>query len=67
MLEHYINLMLRAVFVENIALAFFLGFYALTQIGMFVGKREILQPWLGAWLSNIVFLAAGMLMVWRMR
>jgi lipopolysaccharide export system permease protein len=41
-------------------LLFFAVFYALTQVGAFLGKRELLAPWLGAWLSNIVFLAAGL-------
>ena len=50
-----------------LAMAFFFGFYALMHIGMFLGKREIVAPWLGAWLSNIVFLAAGILMMFRLK
>jgi lipopolysaccharide export system permease protein len=50
-----------------LAMAFFFGFYALTHIGMFLGKREIVAPWLGAWLSNIVFLTAGVLMMFRLK
>jgi len=49
------------------AVAVFFGFYALTQIGILLGKRQIVWPWFGAWLSNIVFLAAGVQMVRRMR
>ncbi|MDP6631291.1 MAG: LptF/LptG family permease [Kiritimatiellia bacterium] len=40
-------------------LLFFVIFYALTQAGVFLAKRELLPPLLGAWLSNIVFLVAG--------
>jgi lipopolysaccharide export system permease protein len=50
-----------------IALGFFFGYYALMQVGLFLGKTSILEPWLGAWLSNIVFTAAAILMIARMR
>jgi len=50
-----------------IAVAFFLGFYLLLQMGIFWGKKQILFPWLGAWFSNIVSLAAGVVMIRRMR
>lgn len=50
-----------------LAMAFFFGFYALTHIGVFLGKREIVAPWIGAWLSNIVFLVAGILMMFRLK
>ena len=49
------------------AISLFFAFYAVTQIGIFVGKRNIVWPWLGAWLSNIVFFSTGSIMVWRMR
>jgi len=50
-----------------LAMAFFFGFYALTQVGLFLGKTQIIWPWLGAWLSNMVFLVVGIGMVRRMR
>ncbi|MBN2302415.1 MAG: LptF/LptG family permease [Lentisphaerae bacterium] len=50
-----------------LAFVFFFGFYALTQVGVFLGKTGIIQPWLGAWLSNIVFLMAGIGMMARLR
>lgn len=50
-----------------LTMLFFFGFYALTQVGMFLGKTQIIWPWLGAWLSNIVFLVAGIGMIRRMR
>ena len=50
-----------------LAMGFFFGFYALIQVGILVGNRGVVAPWLGAWLSNIVFLAAGMLMMFRLK
>ncbi len=50
-----------------LAIALLLGFYGLNVCGVFLGKRQILSPWLGAWLSNIVFLIAGFFMLIRMR
>ncbi len=38
---------------------FFVAFYVLTQVGAFLAKRELIPPLVGAWLSNIVFLVAG--------
>mgnify|MGYP006293529485 CR=1 FL=1 len=45
----------------------FFAFYFLTQFGVFLGKRQVLSPWLAAWLSNIVFLVAGTGMLLRLR
>jgi len=50
-----------------LAISFFFGFYVLNQVGIFLGKREIVWPWVGAWLSNIVFLSAGAAMAFRMK
>lgn len=40
-------------------LAALFGFYFLVNMGMILGKREILWPWLAGWLPNIVFLVVG--------
>jgi len=50
-----------------LAITLFFGFYALMQVGVLLGKGQIVWPWLGAWLSNIVFLIAGVAMVARMK
>lgn len=50
-----------------LAISFFFGFYAFSQMGIFLGKRQILWPWLAAWLPNITFLGAGGWMAMRMR
>ena len=55
---------LSAVFM---AIGTFFLYYAFSQIGLFLGKTHIIEPWQGAWLSNIIFLAAGILMMRRMR
>ena len=50
-----------------IALGFFFGFYILMQVGLFLGKTRIIEPWLGAWLSNIGFSVGAIAMIARMR
>lgn len=49
-----------------LAMAFFFGFYALDRIGMFVSIKQLVSPLPGAWLSNMVFLVAGLIMLARM-
>jgi lipopolysaccharide export system permease protein len=46
---------------------FFFGFYALMQVGALMAMRLLIRPWLGAWLSNIVFLGGGLVMSARIR
>lgn len=50
-----------------LALGLFLGFYALTHVGIFLSKKAILWPWLGAWLSNIVFFTTGLVMLGKVK
>jgi LPS export ABC transporter permease LptG len=56
--------MLVAIFI---AVACFFSFFTLLQVGVYLAKKQILSPWLGAWLSNIVFLGAGLGMTRRLR
>lgn len=42
-------------------------FYVLVQLGMILGKREILSPWLAGWLPNLTFLGIGGWLTWRLR
>ena len=42
------------------AIALMAGFYALAQVGLVLGSTGTIPPWLGAWLSNIVFGAIGL-------
>tara|TARA_B100000809_G_scaffold264654_2_gene321064 strand:+ start:1200 stop:2291 length:1092 start_codon:yes stop_codon:yes gene_type:complete len=50
-----------------LALGFFFGYYALQQIGVFMGIHRTIWPWAGAWLPNVVFLVAGLVMIIRMK
>lgn len=43
------------------------GFYFLVNVGMILGKRAILEPWLAGWLPNLVFLGIGGWLTWRLR
>ena len=49
------------------AMAFFFGFYLLNQVGIFMAKRLWVAPWIGAWMSNAVFLVTGIVLAIRMR
>jgi len=57
----------NAVVSIILAVALFLGFYFLTQFGIFCAKTHLVWPWLGAWFSNIVASAAGIVMVRGMK
>jgi lipopolysaccharide export system permease protein len=50
-----------------LALGLFVSFYAISQIGVLLGKTGVVWPWLGAWMANIVFFTAGLAMLIRMR
>lgn len=56
--------MLSGVFL---ALGFFVGYYFLSHVGMFMAQKEMIWPFLGAWLSNAAFLTTGIVMAVRMR
>ncbi len=49
------------------SIALFVAFYGLTVLGLFLGKTQAVEPWLGAWLSNIVFATWGLILLARMR
>lgn len=50
-----------------LVIAAFLSFYALNLIGLYLAKQRILAEWVGAWLSNIVFLAFGLIMSHKLK
>jgi lipopolysaccharide export LptBFGC system permease protein LptF len=58
----------RNVFV-GVASSIFLcfGFFVLLQLGLALGAGGKLPAWLGAWLPNLVFGAAGLWMTARAR
>jgi lipopolysaccharide export system permease protein len=49
------------------AIGLFFGFYAAVNGCMILAKREVIAPWLGAWLPNFGFLIAGGILFWRQR
>ncbi|MBM4148908.1 MAG: YjgP/YjgQ family permease [Lentisphaerae bacterium] len=49
------------------ALLLFVAFYALSQLGLLMGRTGAVWPWLGAWLANVVFLCIGVTMLVRLR
>lgn len=51
----------------SIALGLFFSFYVLMNLGMALGKKEIIIPWLSVWLPNLIYLIIGIVLVRRMR
>lgn len=56
-----------AVTALFLAIFCFLAYYLLVQVGTLLGTRGIVWPWLAAWLSNLVFMTVGSVMLVRMR
>jgi len=50
-----------------LSLSLFFGLYILINLGLAMGKEEILLPWVAAWAPNIIFIFIGSVMVYRMR
>lgn len=55
---------LRGVFF---ATGCFLAYYAIMQIGLFLGRGGVIPPWAGAWAANAVFAVAGTVLLFRSR
>jgi lipopolysaccharide export system permease protein len=55
---------LRGVFF---ALGGFVAYYALFQVGLLLGRRGTVSPWVGAWLANMCFAASGAAVLVRSR
>jgi len=49
-----------ALFTVLGAIAVLFIFFFLVHLGMILGKRELLTPWLAGWLPNLIFLGAGL-------
>ena len=50
-----------------LALSLFFGLYVLVNVGVALGKKGAIDPWLAGWLPNIFFFCIGCVMVYRMR
>ncbi len=55
---------LSAIFT---AIALMAGFYTVAQVGLVLGSTGTLAPWVGAWLSNIIFGIVGLELLRRLR
>lgn len=52
-------------FVLSIGL--FFGYYALINLGLYIGKEGLIPAWLAAWFPNALFFVTGCVMIHRMR
>jgi len=50
-------------FVLTIILVF--TYYVVSLVGVSLARQDKVSPWLGAWLADLVFLALGLLLLWR--
>ena len=50
-----------------LAIMLFFCFYAAVHVGLFLGKTGAVWPWLAAWIPNIGFSIAGLVMLGRLR
>jgi lipopolysaccharide export system permease protein len=50
-----------------LALSLFFSLYVLVNVGVALGKKQMIDPWLAGWLPNIFFFCLGCVMVYRMR
>jgi lipopolysaccharide export LptBFGC system permease protein LptF len=50
-----------------LAIGLFFGFYVLINVGVALGKKQVLDPWLAGWIPNLFFLVLGSTLVYRMR
>ncbi|MBD3166305.1 LPS export ABC transporter permease LptG [bacterium] len=57
----------RSGFVFGVTISLLVAFiyFGFQQIGKVLGYKEVLDPWLGAWLANIVFGLVGLILLIR--
>ena len=51
----------------SLSIGLFFAYYSLIVLGQLIGKRMLVDAWIGGWLPNMVFLGVGAIMVYRMR
>ncbi len=49
------------------AICLFFAFYVVSNVGIALGKKQVIAPWLAGWLPNLLFFTLGAGMVYRMR
>jgi len=50
-----------------LSIGMFFGYYAMMNIGLYIGKEGYLPAWLAAWFPNLLFLTTGIILIYRMR
>lgn len=50
-----------------LSIGLFFSYYVLVNVGLVMAKKMIIPAMIGGWLPNIIFLAIGSVMVYRMR
>ena len=50
-----------------LSIALFFGFYFLIPLGIWLGKQQIILPWIAGWLPNLLFLSISIVLIYRMR
>lgn len=58
----------RGVFIGAfLAIGLFFSYYFLINLGLALGKKQLMAPWLAGWLPNLVFLSLSVHLIRRMR
>ena len=58
----------RGVFVGVLlSLGLFFALYVVIHFGLWLGKEQFIPPWLAGWAANLLFLAVGAVLTFRMR
>lgn len=50
-----------------LSIGLFFGYYVLVNVGVGLAKKMVIPAEVGGWLPNLIFLAIGLVMVYRMR
>ncbi|MFH0953929.1 MAG: LptF/LptG family permease [Verrucomicrobiota bacterium] len=50
-----------------LAIGLFFSFYILVNLGLALGKKGAIDPWVAGWFPNLFFLCCSSVLVWRMR
>lgn len=50
-----------------LSIGFFFAYYALINVGLYIGKEGYVPAWFAGWSPNILFFVTGCILVYRMR
>ena len=57
----------RRTLATVLAIGLFFSYYFLINLGLALGKKQLIAPVLAGWLPNLVFLLIGIHLIRRMR